>query len=469
MEPALYSPKPLDLTRRHFINSYPPFNVTRQAELDCLQTRRDLLLYIHIPFCPTICTYCFYKKFGNPAPAIVEQYLQYLKREILLFSQRPEVQNKRVKTLYIGGGTPTTLTSAQLVELTGWLREHLDLSTLEEFCCEMMPDEVTATPEKLSVLKELGVTRISFGVETLNDSILRLHNRRCTRALYDATYETVKQLGFEKINIDMMSGLAGETWETWTSSIEKLLEWEPPSISIYKYEVFYNTTMFSSMRNGRIPPPLITDEEEIRHIRHAHETLCSKGGYIVANCLHLLKDWKYNDLHYRSLWQGGELKGLGLSAHSSYEGYLHQNAADLPEYYRMLEENRLPVKRAYQLTVRDRLSQAMVYGLKNLAIKRADFIASFGVDLAELYGEIIDQLVADGVLSIDDDWLRIRPDYYIFADDICRQFFLPEYQNMIPAHLDRSTAADSLVSIAPGRAALSSRPRSGWEPQSVAG
>lgn len=453
MEPALYSPKTLDLTRRHFINSYPPFNVTRQANADCLQTRRDLLLYVHIPFCPTICTYCFYKKFGNPSQTMVETYLSYLYREIQLFARRPEVLNKRVKTLYIGGGTPTTLTSPQLTALVACLREHLDLSTLEEFCCEMMPDEATAAPEKLATLKDLGVTRISFGVETLNDSILRLHNRRCTQALYDATYQTVRDLGFEKINIDMMSGLAGETWESWTSSIEKLLEWNPPSISIYKFEVFYNTTMFSSMRNGRTPPALISDEEEIRHIRYAHETLCSKGSYIVANCLHLLKDWQYNDLHYRSLWQGGELKGLGLSAHSSYEGFLHQNAADLPEYYRLLDADRLPVKRSYQLTARDRISQAMVYGLKNLAIERKEFISSFGVDLADLYAEVIDELVTAGVLSIDDQWLRITPDYYIFADDICRQFFLPEYQDMIPAHVDRSARAESLVNIAPSRTA----------------
>lgn len=441
MGEPLYTTKALDLSRRHFINSYPPFNVTRSADEDCLSPRQELSLYIHIPFCPTICTYCFYKKFGKPSESVVDTYLGYLKREISIFSGRPETSPKRVKTLYFGGGTPTVLTIAQLRDLVLFLRSHLDLTSVEEFCCEIMPNSPTLTPEKLAALKELGVTRLSFGVETFDENILRLHNRPCTRELYEWTYAAVCEVGFDKVNVDMMSGLAGSTWQSWTADVDALLAWAPPSISIYKTEVFYNTPMFKSMRLGKTSPVLLTNEEEIEHIRYAHDTLQRKGGYLVANCLHLLKDPLCGDVHYRSIWEGGEVKGLGLSAHSSYEGVLHQNASELAEYYAALDTHRLPIKRAHALTMRDRLSQAMIYGLKNLAISRARFAEQFGADMTVFYGPLINRLVSEGALTLEEEFLRITPENYIFADDVCRQFFLPEYDNMMLAHVKRGTRA----------------------------
>ncbi|HVG17915.1 MAG TPA: coproporphyrinogen-III oxidase family protein [Blastocatellia bacterium] len=447
MASALYNRRPLELTRKHFINLYPPFNIASGRETQSMDEKKDLLLYVHIPFCPTICSYCFYKKFGNPSEDVVDTYLRYLKKEITLFSRRPEVQTKSVRTMYFGGGTPTILNCRQLKDLVGFLRRQLDCDNMTEFCCEAMPHETTLDREKLELLKELGVTRLSFGMENLNDDILRLHNRHCTRELYYDTYKTVQEIGFDKVNVDIMSGMVGETWENWTDVIGTLIEWGPPSISIYKTELFYNTALFAKMRNGKADIALISDEEEIEHMRYAHERLQREGGYVVANCLHLVRDRKYVDEHYELIWQGGEFKGLGLSAHSSYEGYSHQNASEMEEYFSMIEQDKLPIKRAHRLSARDRLSVAMVYGLKNLAINRARFVEQFGVDMTAVYGDLLADLVGQGVLTLDDEWLRITPDYYLFADDVCRQFFLPEYENMMLAHVPREAASGTLVSL----------------------
>src|SRR4030095_15533217 len=380
MESALYNSKPLELTRKHFINLYPPFNIASGREAHVMDRKEDLLLYLHIPFCPTICSYCFYKKFARPSEDVVDTYLRYLKREIGAFSRRPESQAKAVKTLYFGGGTPTILNGRQLKDLVGFLRQELDCEKVMEFCCEAMPHETTLDREKLELLKELGVTRLSYGMENLNEEILRLHNRHCTRDLYYNTYQMVQEIGFEKVNVDIMSGMYGETWENWREVIGTLIEWGPPSISIYKTELFYNTTLFARMRNGKADVTLISDEEEIAHMRYAHERLRDEGGYVVANCLHLVKDRKYVDQHFELIWQGGEFKGLGLSAHSSYGGYLHQNASEMEEYFAMIVEGKLPIKRAHRPAGRDRLSTAMVYGLKTLTLSRARFIERFGVD-----------------------------------------------------------------------------------------
>lgn len=450
MASSLYSGKALELKRKHFINQYPPFNVTTGREVRLMDERKDLLLYIHIPFCPAVCSYCFYKKFGNPSDDVVETYLQYLKKEIVLFSQRPEVAGKAIRTMYFGGGTPTILSERQLEDLILFLRSRLHFHPETDFCCEAMPHETTLGQEKLELLKALGVTRISFGVENFNDEILRQHNRRSNKNLYHRIYQMAQDIGFEKINLDIMSGMQGETWDNWTQVIDTLLEWSPPSVSIYKTEVFYNTTLFARVRAGNSQLSLMSDDEEIRHIRYAHERLQSEGGYIVANCVHLVKHRRYEDLHYKSYWQGGELKGLGLSAHSSYEGFLHQNTTDMREYFSMIEEGRLPIKRAHRMSARERISEAMVYGLKNLALSRQRFMERFGFDMVVLYGGLINRLIRRGVLILDDQFLRVAPDYYIFVDDICRQFFLPEYENMMLAHVARDAATEQLVSLTSG-------------------
>jgi oxygen-independent coproporphyrinogen-3 oxidase len=448
MTASLYSSAPLERSRRHFVNSYPPFNVSKSVGDDCLVQRDDLLLYVHIPFCPTICTYCFYKKFGAPSASTLDTYLDYLKREIVLFGGRPDAQRRRVKTLYFGGGTPSVLSSAQLTDLVAFLKAHLDLSTLEEFCCEIMPHRETADAEKIHTLREIGVTRLSFGVETFDEDLLRLHNRPCSRDLYEWTYAMVMDEDFEKVNLDMMSGLAGATWDSMRADVETLLAWSPPCVSIYKTEVFYNTSQFNLLRRGRSQPRLITDDEEIEHIRYAHRNLTERGDYIVANCLQLVRDWKYCDLHFRATWEGCETKGLGLSAHSCYEGVQHQNASEFDDYYRLIDAGRLPVKRAHRLTPRDRISQWMVYGLKNLAVNRARFAERFGVDMTALYGPLIDSLAADGAVEFDDESLRITPSHYVFADDICRRFFLPEYEHMMLAHVERGSTSTQPLTIA---------------------
>jgi oxygen-independent coproporphyrinogen-3 oxidase len=131
------------------------------------------------------------------------------------------------------------------------------------------------------------------------------------------------------------------------------------------------------------------------------------------------------------------MKGFGLSSHSCYENILHQNTPGLKEYHKMIGEGKLPIKRAHRLSVRERISEAMVYGLKNLCVNRAKFIKRFGFDMTEFYGDVIDRLVKEGVLTLDNEALRLTKDYYIFADDICRQFFLPEYKTMMLAHVPR--------------------------------
>lgn len=423
--------------REHFINQYPPFNLANGKEVKDMYQKKDILLYVHIPFCYSKCGYCYYKSFDSHTPEMIDQYLDSLKKEISIYSQQPEVRNKQMKSLYFGGGTPTILSCKQYESLVTFIFDKFEFRDDFEFCSEAKPDERTLTFEKLNLLKELGVHRISFGMQNLNDEILKLNERSASVDFYYKVYQMARKLDFENINIDIMSGLYGETWENWKNVISKLIQWAPQSIAIYKMELFLNTRLFRNMKNRKQKINLMSDEEEIKFIQYAYDRLQEEGGYIVANCLHLLKDLRYEHLHIKSLWEGDDMKGFGLTSHSCCDSYLHQNTWDLKEYHQMIAEGKLPIKRAHRLTVRELISEAMVYGFKNMVINRAKFMERFGFDMTDFYGELIDQLVKEGALIYDNGDLRITKDYYIFADDICRQFFLLEYETMMLAHVPR--------------------------------
>lgn len=423
--------------REHFINQYPPFNLANAAEVKDMYQKEDLLLYVHIPFCHKKCGYCYYKSFDTHTPEMMDQYLEDVKKEILIFSQRPEAQNKQMKSLYFGGGTPSILSCKQYENLVTFIFDTFEFRDDFEFCSEAKPHEKVLNREKLKLMKQLGVKRLSMGMQNLNDEILKLNQRDASVDFYYKVYQLARELEFENINIDIMSGMYGETWDNWKKVIDTLNQWAPQSIAIYKMELFYNTRLFRDMKNRDKKVTLMSDEEEIDLIRYAHQQLTDKGGYFVNNCLHLLKNLKYEHLHIKSLWEGDDMKGFGLTSHSCLDNFLHQNTWNLKEYHRMIAEGELPIKRAHRLSVRERISEAMVYGMKNMVVNRERFKKRFGFNITDFYGDIIARLINEGKLLWDDGNLRITKDYYIFADDICREFFLPEYENMMLAHTPR--------------------------------
>jgi len=427
----------LNLNRNHFINHYPPFNIINTTEVKDMSAKEDLHLYVHIPFCPHKCGYCYYKSFDTHTPELISGYLESLKKEILIYSQQPEVRKKQIKSLYFGGGTPTILSCKQYEDLVTYILDKFKFREDFEFCSEARPHEKTLTPEKLKLMKSLGVNRLSMGMQNLSNNILEMNKRDARVEFYYNVYQMAMELEFENINIDIMTGMYGETWDNWMDVISKLIQWAPPSIAFYKMELFYNTRLFKNMKNRNQNITLMSDEEEIKCIRCAHDRLREEGGYIVINCLHLLRDLKFEHVQAKGLWDGEEMRGLGITSHSCCDGFFYQNTSNLNEYHRMIKEGKLPVKRAHRMTVKEFISQTMVYGIKNLCVDRVAFNKKFGFDFTEFYGDIIDEYIKKGVLILDEEALRVTKEYYIFADDICRLFFLPEYETMMLAHVKR--------------------------------
>src|SRR5262249_25894184 len=153
-----------------------------------------------------------------------------------------------------------------------------------EFCVEANPDEKVLTPEKLAVLKDSGVTRLSIGVQSLDDRILKLNGRAGSEKEFYGAYEVARSLGFHSINLDFMSGMLGENWTNWTRQFDTILSLRPENVSMYKLEFYLNTRLSKQIRQAKRAPGLLSDEEEAKYAEYAFERLQNEGGYIAKNC-----------------------------------------------------------------------------------------------------------------------------------------------------------------------------------------
>ncbi|UII27570.1 radical SAM protein [Fulvivirga maritima] len=221
--------KPLNLsermevpTREEFYTNYPFYKYWNSENNESLQMLKPINIYIHIPFCIQICDYCFYNKELIKSKDQVDEYVMYLCQEIELISKKYNLQNRQVKSIYIGGGTPSVLTEKQFKQLTDTLNKHhfIDKSNLE-FTVEAEPG--TFSKSKLEMYKEGGVNRISMGVQSFDDEIIKLSSRKHSADQALKSIDTVNEIGGFNINIDLLSGLAGETMDTWEKSLDTAL------------------------------------------------------------------------------------------------------------------------------------------------------------------------------------------------------------------------------------------------------
>ncbi|MDH3785073.1 MAG: radical SAM protein, partial [Acidobacteriota bacterium] len=239
-----------------FVSNYPPYSFW-SAEADT--TIQDVLdrapapdaqlgLYIHIPFCRKRCKFCYFRVFTDKNASEIERYLSAVEREAAMLADQPAVQGRRPKLVYFGGGTPSFISSKHLRQLTEGLRRRFDWSEVEEFAFECEPG--TLTQQKLETIRDVGVTRLSLGVENFDDRILEENGRaHVTKEIYKVL-PWIRALDFPQLNIDLIAGMVGETWETWRVSVAKAIEMSPDSVTVYQMELPYNTVYSKTILQG---------------------------------------------------------------------------------------------------------------------------------------------------------------------------------------------------------------------------
>lgn len=421
----------------YFIANYPPFSRWSAAELPEVERSlgsppRDvpLGLYLHIPFCRKRCKFCYFRVYTDKNAHEVERYVAALAREIEFVSRLPALGGRPFRFVYFGGGTPSFLSAKQLVSLVDRLRANVRWDEAEEVTFECEPG--TLAKSKLETLRQLGVTRLSLGVENFDDAVLEENGRAHLSDEIDRAWEWIREIGFPNTNIDLIAGMVGETDENWRRNIERTLALAPDSVTIYQMELPFNTVYSRNLLEGAPREAPVADwATKRRWVSEAYEGLIA-AGYSISSGYTLVRDARRVNFSYRdNLWQGSDLLATGVASFGHVSGVHYQNLAEWPQYLEALEAGRLPLGRGLRCTPHQLLVREAVLQLKKGRLSADYFRAKFGVDIRSQWSDVWQDYIARGWLEpITGDDLTLTRAGLLRVDALLPALFEEEHRGV---------------------------------------
>lgn len=419
----------------YFVSNYPPFSYWRTdavGELESALQRppfpaTDLGIYVHIPFCRKRCHFCYFKVYTDKDSAEIRGYLDAVLQELELYASKPIVGGREPKFVYFGGGTPSYLSVDQLDFLTRRMKSLLPWQQVEEVTFECEPG--TLTDHKLRALREMGVTRLSLGVENFDDHILDINGRAHRSKEIARAYSFARELGFPQINIDLIAGMVEETDANWKACVERAIALSPDSVTIYQMEVPYNTTMYKQMKvEGRLNAPVADWDVKRAWVDYAFAEF-EKAGYSVGSAYTVVKDKARTRFVYRDkLWAGADLLSLGVASFGHLGGVHYQNQHDFEPYVTAIRSGRLPVYRALTPSADERYIREFILQLKLGSVRADDFTQKFGEDPRIRFADSLRRLAAEGWLTMDGGRITLERRALLQVDLVIQEFFRPEHR-----------------------------------------
>ena len=419
----------------YFISNYPPFS---QWDAESLQEVESVMqappadvplgLYLHIPFCRKRCKFCYFKVFTEKNSNQIEEYLAALCREIELVSRLPVMGNRPFRFVYFGGGTPSFLSSKQLVRLVERLQQNVRWDEAEEVTFECEPG--TLSEPKIQTLKQLGVTRLSLGIENFSDQILQENGRAHLSAEVYKSWEWIEEADFYHINIDLIAGMAGETWENWQDCVRRTLELAPDSVTIYQMELPFNTVYSQDILGNRIKTPVADWATKRQWVDYAFREL-ENVGYMVSSAYTMVRDKDKVNFSYRdNLWQGSDLLATGIASFGHISGVHYQNKPEWEDYVGDLQQSRLPLQRALRPTQTEALIREMILQLKTGHLDTRYFENKFQTDILAHWQSVWSDYVEKGLAEIDRPQIRLTRAGLLRVDSLLPAFFEKKHQGV---------------------------------------
>ncbi|KAF1292061.1 radical SAM family heme chaperone HemW [Candidatus Enterococcus leclercqii] len=381
-------------------------------------TGQDISAYIHIPFCEHICYYCdFNKVFLEGQP--VDEYIEMLLREMTLQLEKTPV--KSAPTLYVGGGTPTSLTAKQLERLLSGIVERFPMETVTEFTVEANPGDLTA--DKLAVMQNYQVNRLSMGVQTFDDRLLKKIGRRHTSADVYETMAFLEKADFRNVSIDLIYALPGQTLAGFRETLQRAIELDLPHYSLYSL-ILENKTMFMNwVRQGRLTLP---DQEEESQMFEETILAMEKAGrkqYEISNFALAGKESEHNKVY----WHNEHYFGFGAGASGYVGDTRYKNFGPIQHYLSPLRENKLPVYDKETLTVKSQMEEEMFLGLRlKEGVSASRFAEKFQRSIQEVYGKVLAEEQQAGLLEVTGDRIRLTETGLLIGNDIFERFLIDE-------------------------------------------
>jgi oxygen-independent coproporphyrinogen III oxidase len=420
----------------YFVSNYPPFSFWKPELLPDFfralaqppRPGNPLGVYMHIPFCRKRCHFCYFKVYTDKDSAAIRGYIEAGLKELSLYASQPFIGGRKPNFVYFGGGTPSYLSVDQLKQLTDGMKSFLPWDEVEEVTFECEPG--TLTDHKLAAIREIGVTRLSLGVENFSDHILEINGRAHHTKEIERAYRFARQVGFPQINIDLIAGMLEETEENWRECVRKTIEYAPDSVTIYQMEIPYNTAIYKQMKaEGRLVAPVADWETKRRWVNYAFEEL-EKAGYTVGSAYTAVKDKSKTKFIYRDrLWAGADLLSLGVASFGNINGTHYQNHHDFDPYLQRVNAGEFPVYRALTPTDDERLIREFVLQLKLGRTSARYFNEKFSADVLKHFATPLQTLKDWGFLTIEGDAIILNREGLLQVDRLLHEFFLPEHKN----------------------------------------
>lgn len=374
-------------------------------------------IYVHVPFCVRKCFYCDFNSYSLDRAA-VEAYLEGIEREIRLYEELLSQEPGTVfDSLFIGGGTPTCLSGKDL----GWLVRRLirafRLKPGAEVTCEANPGSSNA--DKFLEMREAGVTRLSLGVQSLDDALLlRLGRQHTARDVYES-FEEARRAGFDNVNLDLMFALPGQSIAQWQTSLQEALALRPEHFSCYSLIIEEGTPFGDAYQRGRLSLP--GEDAEYEMYARAIDLLTGAGyeHYEISNFALPGKRSVHNQIY----WQNGEWLGLGPGAHGYWRGRRYANLRPPASWSERLARGELPYEWTQDVTREEAMDDTMIFGLRLLdGVSVPGFARRFGVDPREVYAGEIERLVGCGLLEANGECIRLTGRGLFVANQVFVEF-----------------------------------------------
>jgi oxygen-independent coproporphyrinogen-3 oxidase len=419
-----------------FIANYPPFSVWNAEAIprvyEILESRAPrgtpLGIYVHLPFCRKRCDFCFFKVYTDKNSRQITLYLDAVLRELEMLASKPYFEGRQLDFVYFGGGTPSYLSTAQLERLFEGMKAILPWRSVKEVTFECEPGTLQAS--KLEALARLGVTRLSFGVESFDEKLLELNNRAHRREEIFRAWEAARAVGFPQINLDLIAGMVGETDEGWRTTVDETVRLAPDSVTIYQMEVPHNTTIYQHMReHGDEVAPVADWATKRRWVDHAFGEL-ERAGYRVGSAYTVSRGQNHGFQYRDALWHGADLAGIGVSSFSHLGGVHYQNEHSFEPYVQRTLAGELPILRALAPSPRELMIREFVLQMKTGKVETRYFQEKFGVDLRREFAPVLERHRKRGWIEEVPGEIRATRAGLLRIDEILREYFLPEHQDV---------------------------------------
>lgn len=382
-------------------------------------------VYIHIPFCQQMCHYCdFVKFFYNEK--LAAQYLEALENEIN--TNLPGSKN-RVNTIYIGGGTPTVLRIEQLRTLLELINDKFDVLKCKEFTIEVNPGDLGK--DKINLLKEYGVNRVSFGVQVMDDKMLEGLGRMHKVSDVYKTVDQLKQYGFSNISLDLIYALPEQTVEQFQTSLNEAMSFNLPHYSTYALQIEPKTVFYQRHKKGDLARPAEEEEVQMYEILKKSMQKHNIRQYEISN----FAKTGYESKHNLTYWNNEYYYGFGAGAHSYLPGKRIGNIRPLPAYVNEAMNSGRPILQVENIGLKLQIEEEMFLGLRKMeGINKSHFTNKFGFSPDFLYKQSIKESINTGLLHEDEKTIRLTDEGMLLANRVFEKFLLEdkEFEKVYP-------------------------------------